>query len=272
MPTLPAASAFSASGAELRQSRLVRGYAFEGIEYSGGRRLPEHEHQVASVALQLTGAFTEEWKTGRRSFAPGSAIFRPPHDPHADHYHRRTRIVAIAVHPEEVARLSAYGPRLDHPAEVRSAEIARLGWGIARDLVSSDPATALCLEGAVLEVLGTLFREKRQPPARPHVARARAFARAHYRSRISLSTLAQSLGMNPVQLARDFRRVEGVSFGEHVRQLRIEEACLRLASSSVSIAELAFDLGFSDHSHFNRVFRRTIGVAPSRFRQDVRGR
>jgi AraC family transcriptional regulator len=265
-------SAFSATGPELVARREVGGYALEAIEYRGGRRLPEHAHLTPSVALQLTGEFTEEWRGGSRSFAPGSAIFRPPHDLHSDRYHLRTRIVAIGIRPEEAARLAACGLRLSEPREVRSAGIARLGFGIGRDLLSRDPAAGLCLEGAILEVLGSLFREPRGAPARPHVARARAFARENYRSRVSLGSLASGLGIHPVQLARDFRLVLGVSLGEYVRELRLDEACRRLASSSVSIAELAAELGFADHSHFNRVFRRAMGVAPGRFRRDVRGR
>ena len=67
--------------------------------------------------------------------------------------------------------------------------------------------------------------------------------------------------------ARSFRRAHGQTLGEYVRRLRIEDACRRLITTESAITEVALECGFSDHSHFARVFRRHMGVSPGRFRE-----
>jgi AraC family transcriptional regulator len=56
-----------------------------------------------------------------------------------------------------------------------------------------------------------------------------------------------------------------------VRQLRIEYACHELAASDTPIVQIALAAGFCDQSHFTRTFKRLIGVAPSQYRESVRG-
>jgi AraC family transcriptional regulator len=73
-----------------------------------------------------------------------------------------------------------------------------------------------------------------------------------------------------VHLAREFRRAFGASVGEYVRRLRIDYACRELAATGRSVTEIAFDAGFSSHSHFTAAFRRVTGTTPTRYRFDRR--
>jgi AraC family transcriptional regulator, positive regulator of tynA and feaB len=66
----------------------------------------------------------------------------------------------------------------------------------------------------------------------------------------------------------------GRSVGEHVTEKRLAAATRDLldpASCGKSIAEIAFDAGFGDISHFNRLFRRVNGLAPREFRRTMGG-
>ena len=62
----------------------------------------------------------------------------------------------------------------------------------------------------------------------------------------------------------------GRSVGEHINELRIL-ACTRnlldQAHQRATIAEIAFNAGFRDISHFNRLFKRSSGLAPREFRR-----
>ncbi len=59
---------------------------------------------------------------------------------------------------------------------------------------------------------------------------------------------------------------EGLSYRKLVDQLRQELACRHLADDRVSIAEVAFLLGFSELSAFYRAFKRWTGYTPADFR------
>jgi AraC family transcriptional regulator len=77
------------------------------------------------------------------------------------------------------------------------------------------------------------------------------------------------VGVHPVTLARGFRRRFGCTMGDYVRQRRIERAMEQLRSSHDSLAEIALQNGFADQSHFSNLFRRTVGLSPSRYRRLV---
>jgi len=50
---------------------------------------------------------------------------------------------------------------------------------------------------------------------------------------------------------------------------RITAGCRLLRETDASIAQIALDCGFSDHSAFSRAFRAVIGITPTRFRSSA---
>ena len=84
---------------------------------------------------------------------------------------------------------------------------------------------------------------------------------------LSLSELAALAGVHPAHLARRFRQWQGVSIGEYQRGLRIGLARDALGDRRRSIADIAAAAGFTDQSHFARVFKRMVGDTPRGFRQ-----
>jgi AraC family transcriptional regulator len=83
----------------------------------------------------------------------------------------------------------------------------------------------------------------------------------------SLEELARAAGVHPVHLARSFRRATGSTVGAFVRQLRVDWAVRQLVSTDMPLAELSVEAGFSDQSHFTRLFRATLGETPARYRR-----
>ncbi|GAB3911094.1 hypothetical protein GCM10028803_51710 [Larkinella knui] len=87
---------------------------------------------------------------------------------------------------------------------------------------------------------------------------------------LSLKAVSEDLNINPTYLSREFSRYfDDLSFGEYIRKLRIEKAVQLLESSQNSLSEIAYITGFSDQSHFTRIFRQHMGQSPSEFRKDL---
>lgn len=87
----------------------------------------------------------------------------------------------------------------------------------------------------------------------------------------NLKIASEELDVNPAYLSREFSRYfDNLSFGEYIRKLRIEKAIQLLESSDDTLAEIAYLTGFSDQSHFNRVFKAHTGQTPSEYRKFVR--
>lgn len=86
---------------------------------------------------------------------------------------------------------------------------------------------------------------------------------------LSLTELSESLAVNPAYVSRTFARYfDDLSFGEYIRKLRIEKAITLLESTQYNLAEIAYLTGFSDQSHFSRIFKKLMGQNPSEYRKN----
>jgi AraC-like DNA-binding protein len=87
---------------------------------------------------------------------------------------------------------------------------------------------------------------------------------------LNLKELSQTLNVHPSYLSREFSKYfNDLSFGDYIRKLRIEKAIHLLNESKHSLAEIAYLTGFSDQSHFNRIFKKYTGKKPSEYRKSL---
>ena len=97
----------------------------------------------------------------------------------------------------------------------------------------------------------------------------RQYIEEHYREKISVSTLAELVYLNPDYLGRIFRKSTGMTVGEMIQNKRIEKACYFLSDTKKTIADIALMCGFEDSKFFNNVFSKHMGITPSRYRQQI---
>ena len=78
------------------------------------------------------------------------------------------------------------------------------------------------------------------------------------------------LDISPSYLSREFSKYfEDLSFGDYIRKQRIEKAIELMLNSSYSLTEIAYLTGFSDQSHFTRIFKKSTGLNPSVYRKKL---
>ncbi len=80
----------------------------------------------------------------------------------------------------------------------------------------------------------------------------------------TLEQFAEALGASARTFARLFRSETGMSFGAWRQQLRLMEALRRMAAGA-PVTTVALDLGYASPSAFAAMFRKTLGVPPSRY-------
>ncbi len=96
------------------------------------------------------------------------------------------------------------------------------------------------------------------------------YVRKHYARPIKLDELAGTVHLSPRQFERRFREVFHISPHQHILDVRIRAGCNLLSSTHDTIASIAQETGFYDHSHFTRAFKRAMGISPTEYRK--RGR
>ena len=86
-----------------------------------------------------------------------------------------------------------------------------------------------------------------------------------------MDDLVDRYGLNKRMLQRLFARYVGVSPKWVIQRYRLNEAAEQLATGeSVSQAELALNLGYSDQAHFIRDFKSIVGVSPAAYARAAR--
>ncbi|GMN04980.1 hypothetical protein MTsPCn5_03680 [Croceitalea sp. MTPC5] len=92
----------------------------------------------------------------------------------------------------------------------------------------------------------------------------------HYDSTtLSLEYLSQELKLHPVHISRAASKHLSMSLGEYIRQHKLRKAISLLLNSNDSLTEIAYQTGFSDQSHFNRVFKSIFNSSPSAYRKTI---
>lgn len=104
-------------------------------------------------------------------------------------------------------------------------------------------------------------------PADPTLQALRTLVEDHFRAERQIAFYAGRLSMTADRLNDLVKRATGVTAGHLIRQRVLTEAKRELVFGNRSIHDIAYDLGFSDPSHFARFFRKQTGMTPQDFRQ-----
>lgn len=84
----------------------------------------------------------------------------------------------------------------------------------------------------------------------------------------SLRQASDELEINPAYISREFSKYfDNLSFGDYIRKMRIDKAIALLETTDYPLTEVAYLTGFSDQSHFTRIFKKQTGGNPSEYRK-----
>jgi AraC family transcriptional regulator len=88
-------------------------------------------------------------------------------------------------------------------------------------------------------------------------------------SEFGVEDLSAIVKLSPQRFSEQFRRATRMSPWRYVQSRRVEKARNLLMCTRLPLVEIAFRLGFASQSHFTNVFKREMGMAPQRFRNDA---
>ncbi|MBR1401209.1 MAG: helix-turn-helix transcriptional regulator [Prevotella sp.] len=114
----------------------------------------------------------------------------------------------------------------------------------------------------VMDCSKNIFRQMLQlrQPVKTDIHRV---VEENYTSPISLDELAYLSGRSLSSFKREFQDIYGEPPARWIRERRLSKAQQMLRSSSLSVADVAYSLGFENPTHFSRIFKQQYGYAPS---------
>ena len=237
-------------------------------------KLPRHFHSHTNIAFALKGTFRETIGKSPQVCGPLDLIIRPAGEPHSNEYGREdVRCLIIEVKPQRLAMIQQVSEVLDRVVHIRGGLMPALAMRIYKEFQIMDSASPLSIEAFTLEMLAGTARSGLQgqiSSAPRWLHQAREILHEQFSQQLSLSTVAEFVGVHPAHLAKVFRKHFRCTVGEYIRRLRLEHAVRELTYSGKPLAEIALVAGFYDQSHFTREFKLHNGMTPAEFRLVIR--
>ena len=196
--------------------------------------------------------------------------------------------VPVVVGGQHVATLLGGQVFRQKPTRRQFAKLARqlVEWGLATDLHRVEEAyfhtrvlgekpfkSAVQLLTIFAQHLAdfagrAMIAQRGDEPA--SVASAKQFAQSRATDRISMRDAAQHVHLSAFYFCKMFKKATGMTFTEYVSRVRVERAKNLLLNPAVRVSEAAYGAGFQSIPHFNRVFKKYVGTAPTGYRSKIR--
>ena len=252
---------------DLGDSRLVITRKLDGdrrvneVYYPAGMRQARHQHCTASFSFVASGRYQERLGRQEHSRSTAMLVYHPAGENHAVAFETDVRIVSVEFRGRGTASLES-------SSQHRSNLTAWLGLRLVREISRSDSASSLAIDGIIEEMLveGSRGKVLERGDAR-WLTKATDYMHDNFSTALSLEEIATVAGVHSAHLSRVFRQKMGCTVGEYVRRLRFEFASQQLLTTERSLCEVAYEAGFADQSHFQRLFRNRMGVTPYTYRK-----
>jgi len=261
-------------GPPLHATKGGGGLAIHEGSFEAGVDIPVHVHDAPVISLILRGVASEQISAGSQTIEPQDLILTPAFAPHGYRFRESGKWVNMQFSDEWLARLSD-GHHLAFQASHIIRSHAAVAWAnrVHLEIHENDHVSTLAIDGAMMLMMAELVRAQIDgAKIRPRwLRRVEEALDASIASPPSVEELATLAGVHPTHLLRTFRRYQGATISNYVRQRRIQRARVEVAQAKRPLAVIALDAGFADQSHFTRVFKQTFGETPGQYARALRG-
>jgi AraC-like DNA-binding protein len=175
------------------------------------------------------------------------------------------RISRIRMHFEGAldGALDELGKHAPLDAQTRATTREELQGWLARASSVKELATGFS------NALGSLTRLPQNPrrgELELRLVRAARFIEENCHEPLLLSVVARKVGLSRNYFSEQFKAANKIGFSEYLCRARIDRAKHLLRSSPAAVQRVSAEAGFSHVAHFNRAFKRIVGLTPSRYR------
>lgn len=256
---------------KVSEKKAVSSSIISEIVHTHGRSLPKHSHELAFFSLLLDGSYSESY--GRKSFSyrPMTIWWHPSDIAHKDEIGRTGgKFFSIEIQPRGLEILESY-TRTPEDFFEKSTSLVWLACRLYHEFKNWQTCSELVAEGLTLEMLAHSARKniekEKHPPKWLNLVVEKL--NDEFIETPTMEELAILADVHPVHLSAVFRKFQDQTIGEYVQNLRIEYALKMLLNKETPLSEIALSAGFSDQSHFTRIFKRITGTTPGIFRKNL---
>ena len=275
------------ANAKKEQSRLWRIPGIDGVELMRATYIdhvfPRHAHDGFAIGVIEQGALGFYYRGENLIASPGTINLVNPDEVHTGHAVSESGWTYRMFYLDAPLLQKAAGEIADRPAQIPFFQAGVIHDPALADMIrrlhidsEKKAVSRLESESRLLSMLGQwIMRHADASPSlrsigreRRPVEKAREYIEEHYNQDVSIEQLSSVANLSPFYLIRSFRRETGLPPHAFQIQVRVRRA-KDLVKAGRSLADTAYETGFTDQSHFTRHFKRIVGVPPGKYRNFV---
>ena len=86
----------------------------------------------------------------------------------------------------------------------------------------------------------------------------------------NVEKLTEQVGISRAQLHRKMKEITGISAGDFIRNLRLEQAARLIKERKINVTQVAYAVGFNNQTHFSTIFKKHFGMTPTEFAEKTK--
>lgn len=248
------------------------------------------EHQWTQHVIGITGRGghpgpSEHWVDGQIQTCycqSGEMLFIPARVQYSSHWQKAGEFSLLGLSPrffEQVAHESVRIKQVELIPQigVHDPLVQQIGLALKADVEAKHPAGRLFGEslatGLVIHLLKQYsvwqpqtYSDDKGCLSQSQLQTVLDYIQTHLDRDIALSDVAEVLNLSQYHFCRLFKQSAGLTPHQYLTQCRIDRAKQLLRTTQLTITEIAFAVGLTNHSSFTRLFRQYVGASPKEFR------
>lgn len=224
-----------------------------------------HRHEASMISMVLHGGNVESRKSREIERKHGSIDFYYPHEIHKNDY---------KIFPSTHLGLEIDN-KLLNKHNLKDSDLEKgINYAVDADLIFlqiyreallKDELSKNSIELSILSIIqNSAFKEPSYSPPK-WVKFVESILHDRWSENVALHELAMESNVHPITISKYFKKYFHCTLGQYMRKLKVRHALVYLKSGKYTLTETAHICGFSDQSHFTRVFKMTTGFLPKDF-------
>lgn len=232
-----------------------------------------HGNRIIHADRKLDGRFHHD------AVAGGDIVIAPVNVPQGGAWESEGDFITIGIEPDIFARA------IDESADAKDVEllpqfstpdplIYQIGLAL-KSVLEKNPENSRLYAETMVNALSVhlmqnystrkpILQEYTDGLPKQQLRKVIEYINANLEQDLSLIQLAALVQMSPHYFCHLFKHSTGIAPHQYVIRCRVESAKNLLLSGNLSIAEVAYKVGFANQSHLNRHFKRLLGVTPKK--------
>lgn len=228
-----------------------------------------HYHEQAYFTYLLAGQLRETDRKQTHQLQTGSLLYHYREEAHCNHKaDLYTRGFHLEINQNWFAQFDQNADQTAGSHLIRHPHQHLLFEQIYRESCLMDEDSPLSIDALVLQLMNHMvcpLVSINQPKPR-WIKNLQAILHEEMQV-LALDDLAKIVGVHPVYLCQEFSRYFGCTMGEYRRKLKLMTALASMRNAQFSLTEIAYESGFTDQSHFCKVFKQYLGYSPLQYRK-----